>query len=84
MVLAPTPDLAAPEARRLTRGEATAVLSNLTHYGEVASAAGRGGAILQHAAAIAAQVPVHRVARPTDFAQFDALIDLILGLDAAP
>lgn len=82
LVLAPTPDLAAPEARRFTRGEATAVLSNLTHYGEVASAAGRGGAILQHAAAIAAQIPVHRVARPTDFAQFDALIDLILSLDA--
>lgn len=84
LVLAPTPGLAAPEARRFTRGEATAVLANLTHYGEVATAAGRGGAMLQHAAAIAAQVPVHRVARPTDFARFDTLIDLILGLEAAP
>ncbi len=84
LVLAPTPDLAAPEVRRFTRGEATAVLASLTHYGEVASAAGRGGAILQHAAAIAAQLPVYRVARPTDFAQFDALIDLILTLEAAP
>lgn len=84
LVLAPTPDLAAPEARRFTRGEATAVLANLTHYAEVATAAGRGGAILRHAAAIAAQVPVYRVARPTDFAQFDALIDLVLGLEGAP
>lgn len=84
IVLAPTPDLAAPETRRFTRGEATAVLANLTHYGEVATAAGRGGALLRHAAAIAAQVPVHRVARPTDFAQFDALIDLILRLETAP
>ncbi|HEV7288578.1 hypothetical protein [Sphingomonas sp.] len=81
LVLAPTPELTAPEARRFTRGEATAVLSRLTHYGEVASAAGRGGAMLQHAAAIAAQVPVYRVARPLDFAQFDALIDLVLSLD---
>lgn len=84
VVLAPTPGLAAPETRRFTRGEATAVLANLTHYAEVASAAGGGGAILRHAAAIAVQVPVHRVARPTDFARFDALIDLILTLDAAP
>lgn len=84
VVLAPTPDLAAPDARRLTRGEATAVLSHLTHYGEVASAAGRGLAILKHAAAIAAQLPVHRIARSTDFAQFDALIDLLLSQDATP
>lgn len=84
IVLAPTPDLAAPEVRRFTRGEATAVLASLTHYGEVAGAAGRGGAILQHAAAIGAQLPVYRVARPTDFAQFDALIELILGLESAP
>lgn len=80
LILAPTPALTVPEARRFTRGEATAVLSRLTHYGEVASAAGRGGAMLQHAAAIAAQIPVFRVARPLDFARFDTLIDLVLSL----
>ena len=83
LVLAPTPGLAAPAAQPLDRSTATAVLAALTHYADVATASGRAAATLRHAAALAARVPVVRVARPDDFSRLDALVDLALQLAEA-
>ncbi|QDX25907.1 hypothetical protein FPZ54_07635 [Sphingomonas suaedae] len=82
LILAPTPDLAAPEAQRLSVGEATAALARLSHYAEIATATGRAGTVLRHAASIAMRIPVYRVARSHDFAQLDQLADLALDLAA--
>lgn len=84
LVLASVPDLVEPDARRMTGGEAVAVIARLAHYGEIAAAIGLASTIMRNAALLAARVPIYHVRRSADFDQLDALVDLVLAQVSAP
>lgn len=76
-VLVPTPELGAPEARRLTPGQAAAVLHRMVHYGQIGLKMGCGPRNMAWMTRIARDVPVHIVRRTNDPAQLDQLLDIL-------